>query len=118
MQKMEMSTLTSKFKHLQNLPLQYFDGLPQLLIGLRHAHLGAPIHVPMHQGNGPISIQTKLGYLIYGPKDDYDICDEDIQRVLLTDAKPALDELHEMINLQLNVFHKFSQLKTDVLYRF
>lgn len=71
--------------------------MPEILIGLKHAHLGAPIHVPLHNGTGPILIQTKLGYLLYEPKDDQEICEQEVQRVLLTDAKPTLMELHNMI---------------------
>lgn len=98
-QTIDAKELYSKFSHLQHLPIDSFEsGSPKLLIGLKHAHLGAPINVPLYPGSGPIPIMTKLGCIIYGSNDCNLVSevDDNVRRVLFTNV-PDLGELHEMI---------------------
>lgn len=101
-QSLNLEELYDKFNHLQNLPIEDFkNGIPHVLIGLQHAHLGTPTKVPMYSGKGPIPILTKLGYLLYGPKGVDD--NKEIQRVLFTEAKPCFEDLHELVKRHYEV---------------
>ena len=58
-----VATLKSKFRHLQDIPLQPFDRVsPMLLIGADHPHLITPVErVRLGAPGGPAAIKTRLG---------------------------------------------------------
>lgn len=47
-------------------PVPFVAAMPRLLLGLRHAHLGAPREVREDPSTGLLALKTKLGWLIYG----------------------------------------------------
>ena len=64
-----MATLKSKYKHLQDIPIQPLDRVtPMLLIGADHPHLITPVE-PVRLGppGGPAAIRTRLGWTLQGP---------------------------------------------------
>ncbi|XP_053956165.1 uncharacterized protein LOC128861814 [Anastrepha ludens] len=68
MQSLSHDDLKSSDKSISSLPLQpYFDGVPQLLIGIDHAHLGLPIDIKGISEQGPYACNTKLGWVVFGP---------------------------------------------------
>lgn len=86
-QTLDVKRLYNQLDYIQNVPIEDFtSGVPQVLIGLQHAHLGVPTHIPLSSGTGPIMITTKLGHLLYGPRgDSSDRVNSEIQRVLFGD---------------------------------
>ena len=64
-----VATLKSKFRHLQDIPLQSFDRVsPMLLIGADHPHLITPVErVRLGAPGGPAAIKTRLGWTLQGP---------------------------------------------------
>ncbi|XP_053947714.1 uncharacterized protein LOC128856436 [Anastrepha ludens] len=68
MQSLSHDDLKSSDKSISSLPLQpYFDAVPQLLIGIDHAHLGLPIDIKGISEQGPYACNTKLGWVVFGP---------------------------------------------------
>ncbi|XP_036347224.1 uncharacterized protein LOC118756578 [Rhagoletis pomonella] len=64
----EQSLQKEDFEHLKHLPLiNYHAAKPVLLIGLKHAYLGATSTAVQAGIDSPIAIKTPLGWVAYGP---------------------------------------------------
>ncbi|XP_049307343.1 uncharacterized protein LOC125777139 [Bactrocera dorsalis] len=57
---------------LKRLSIQTYDNaVPKLLIGLDHSHLGIPSEIETLQYKGPYAARTKLGWVVFGPTDNF-----------------------------------------------
>lgn len=70
-QKLSIKHLVASFKHLQNIPVaETSETAPRVLIGLKHLHVYAPIEARIGQPGEPIAVKSKLGWTIYGPREN------------------------------------------------
>ncbi|XP_058444291.1 uncharacterized protein LOC131425967 [Malaya genurostris] len=60
--------LASKYEHLRGLPIESYDGRPELLIGLNNIHCFAPVEAKIGTTVDPIAVRCKLGWTIYEPR--------------------------------------------------
>ncbi|XP_058456345.1 uncharacterized protein LOC131433769 [Malaya genurostris] len=60
--------LASKYEHLRGVPIESYDGRPELLIGLNNIHCFAPVEAKIGTTVDPIAVRCKLGWTIYGPR--------------------------------------------------
>ncbi|XP_039451485.2 uncharacterized protein LOC120430439 [Culex pipiens pallens] len=73
-QRVQYSEVAARFKHLRGLPLaDYANGTPQILIGLKHLHVYAPLESRIGNPGEPIAVRTQLGWTIYGPQAGDDV---------------------------------------------
>ncbi|XP_039950005.1 uncharacterized protein LOC120767802 [Bactrocera tryoni] len=57
---------------LKRLSIQTYDNaVPKLLIGLDHSHLGIPSEIETLRYKGPYAAHTKLGWVVFGPTDNF-----------------------------------------------
>lgn len=57
------------FPEFAELPLaSYTNARPQLLLGLRHCHLGVSSKTVQTSADGPVAALTNLGWVVYGPR--------------------------------------------------
>ncbi|CAG9807853.1 unnamed protein product [Chironomus riparius] len=65
---LNVEKLKKQFPYLREVPVEsYYDAIPCVLIGSRHAHMFEAIE-PVKQGGSckPVALKCKLGYTIYG----------------------------------------------------
>ena len=65
---LNVEKLKMQFPYLRDVPFEsYYDAIPCVLIGSRHAHMFEAIE-PVKQGGSckPVALKCKLGYTIYG----------------------------------------------------
>ncbi|XP_062701927.1 uncharacterized protein LOC134285360 [Aedes albopictus] len=67
-QKLDSEELGAQYEHMRGLPIESYDGQPQLLIGVNNIHAFAPIEAKVGTPVEPIAVQTKLGWTVYGPR--------------------------------------------------
>ncbi|XP_054085566.1 uncharacterized protein LOC128921580 [Zeugodacus cucurbitae] len=57
---------------LNKLSIQtYANAVPKILIGLDHSHLGIATKIETLQHKGPYAARTKLGWVVFGPTDNF-----------------------------------------------
>ncbi|XP_058827825.1 uncharacterized protein LOC131687749 [Topomyia yanbarensis] len=60
--------IANRFKHLHDIPIMdYKQGVPRILIGLKDLHLYAPLETRVGRPDEPIAVKSKLGWTVYGP---------------------------------------------------
>ncbi|XP_055623158.1 uncharacterized protein LOC129766604 [Toxorhynchites rutilus septentrionalis] len=70
-QSLDSSKISSEFSHLRNIPLMsYKDTRPGILIGLNNLDAFAPLEVRMGNPGEPVAVRCKLGWTVYGPKNE------------------------------------------------
>ncbi|XP_036342000.1 uncharacterized protein LOC118751298 [Rhagoletis pomonella] len=58
----------SKYRHLAALHVESYKNVkPVLLLGLDNCHLGVPSNTVQSREDQPVAIETKLGWVVYGP---------------------------------------------------
>ncbi|XP_062711976.1 uncharacterized protein LOC115267455 [Aedes albopictus] len=67
-QKLDSQELAAQHEHMRGLPIESYDGQPQLLIGANNIHSFAPIEAKVGTPMEPIAVRTKLGWTVYGPR--------------------------------------------------
>ncbi|XP_062704770.1 uncharacterized protein LOC134287082 [Aedes albopictus] len=67
-QKLDSKELAAQYKYMRGLPIESYDGQPQLLIGANNIHAFAPIETKVGTPREPIAVRTKLGWTVYGPR--------------------------------------------------
>ncbi|XP_053691672.1 uncharacterized protein LOC128740170 [Sabethes cyaneus] len=93
-QKVRFAEVTTRFKHLHDLPVECDqDGPPKILIGLKHLHVYAPLESRVGEPGEPIAVRTKLGWTIYGPQN----CDEGQVGFAGTHSVFTDQDLHELL---------------------
>ncbi|XP_036346044.1 uncharacterized protein LOC118755304, partial [Rhagoletis pomonella] len=64
----KQSMAKENFQHLKDLPIKdYCRAKPALLIGLKHAYLGATSATVQSDIDSPLAVKTPLGWVAYGP---------------------------------------------------
>ncbi|XP_062707805.1 uncharacterized protein LOC134288096 [Aedes albopictus] len=69
-QKLDLEELAAQYEHMRGLPIESYDGQPQLLIGVNNIHAFAPIEAKVGTPVEPIAVRTKLGWTVYGPRQE------------------------------------------------
>ncbi|XP_062708301.1 uncharacterized protein LOC134288217 [Aedes albopictus] len=67
-QMLDSEELAAQYEHMRGLPIEPYDGQPQLLIGANNIHAFAPIEAKVGTPMEPIAVRTKLGWTVYGPQ--------------------------------------------------
>ncbi|XP_055645110.1 uncharacterized protein LOC129780638 [Toxorhynchites rutilus septentrionalis] len=66
-QSLDFSDMSSRFKHLEGVPVQSFDAAaPGVLIGLNNTHLLFTLKLREGRPNEPIATKTRIGWSVYG----------------------------------------------------
>ena len=67
-QSISETELKKRYPYLKDVEMEELERVkPTTLIGLEHAHLGAPALIRVGKFNEPIASKTKLGWTINGP---------------------------------------------------
>ncbi|XP_062710672.1 uncharacterized protein LOC134288807 [Aedes albopictus] len=69
-QELDLEELAAQYEHMRGLPIESYDGQPQLLIGVNNIHAFAPIEAKVGTPVEPIAVRTKLGWTVYGPRQE------------------------------------------------
>nr|XP_029724601.1 uncharacterized protein LOC115264719 [Aedes albopictus] len=67
-QKLDSEELAAQYEHMRGLPIESYDGQPQLLIGVNNIHAFAPMEAKVGTPMEPIAVRTKFGWTVYGPR--------------------------------------------------
>ncbi|XP_058828364.1 uncharacterized protein LOC131688208 [Topomyia yanbarensis] len=95
-QSLRFVDVAARYEHLQGLPVaDYQHGAPQILIGLKHLHVYAPIDSRVGNPGEPIAVKTKLGWTVYGPQDEGE--SHKIFSAHHTCELPSNQELHDLL---------------------
>ncbi|XP_053699180.1 uncharacterized protein LOC128746160 [Sabethes cyaneus] len=66
--RLDVQDLAAQYPHMRDLPIESYDGQPELLIGLNNIHSFAPIEAKVGAPVEPIAVRCKLGWTVYGPR--------------------------------------------------
>ncbi|XP_062713145.1 uncharacterized protein LOC134284014 [Aedes albopictus] len=69
-QKLDSEEFAQQYEHMRGLPIESYDGQPQLLIGVNNIHAFAPMEAKVGTPVEPIAVRTKLGWTVYGPRQE------------------------------------------------
>ncbi|XP_053686221.1 uncharacterized protein LOC128735757 [Sabethes cyaneus] len=67
-QKLNSKELAAQYDHMRGLPIESYDGQPELLIGLNNIHSFAPLEAKAGTPVEPIAVRCKLGWTVYGSR--------------------------------------------------
>ncbi|XP_062713770.1 uncharacterized protein LOC134290617 [Aedes albopictus] len=67
-QRLDSEEFAAQYEHMRGLPIESYDGQPQLLIGVNNIHAFAPMEAKVGTPVEPIAVRTKLGWTVYGPR--------------------------------------------------
>ncbi|XP_036346973.1 uncharacterized protein LOC118756307, partial [Rhagoletis pomonella] len=85
-----------KYVHLKELPVRnYVDVKPVLLLGLDNCHLSVPIKTVAARYDQPVAINTRLGWVVYGPHRQESVAVPRVLHVRKSDALKQLNKLEE-----------------------
>ncbi|XP_070505333.1 uncharacterized protein [Chironomus tepperi] len=100
---LNVEKLKKQFAYLRGVPFEsYYDAIPCVLIGSRHAHMFEAIE-PVKQGGNckPVALRCKLGYTIYGGAPECHQNDKYCLQAVAT-QNPSYDSKEELTNKQLD----------------
>ncbi|XP_062539013.1 uncharacterized protein LOC134207307 [Armigeres subalbatus] len=93
-QKLDSEELVAQYKHMRGLPIESYDGQPQLLIGANNIHSFAPLEAKVGTSMEPIAVRTKLGWTVYGPRQSTTVA---VGNYLGYHQHITNDDLHELL---------------------
>ena len=100
-QSLSVAELKKRYPYLKDVVMEELERVkPTMLIGLEHAHLGAPALIRVGKFNEPIASKTKLGWTIHGP--DSHSTDEKMYTFFACRCEANDDELHELVRQQFS----------------
>ncbi|XP_062702122.1 uncharacterized protein LOC134285435 [Aedes albopictus] len=67
-QRLDSEEFAAQYEHMRGLPIESYDGQPQLLIGVNNIHAFVPVEAKVGTPMEPIAVCTKLGWTVYGPR--------------------------------------------------
>lgn len=96
-----MSAINCK-NHFKELPLADYNRVkPKMIISLTHAFLTVPVEIPRcPDGNGPIAVRTRLGWVVYGPTGQDN---NDVKNVFLTNQQGNNSTMEKMMKQYFEV---------------
>lgn len=97
-----MSAINCK-NHFKELPLADYNRVkPKMIISLTHAFLTVPVEIPRcPDGNGPIAVRTRLGWVVYGPTGQYN--NDVVKNVFLTNQQGNNSTMEKMMKQYFEV---------------
>lgn len=97
-------------QNLSKFPVRDYSRVqPKIVISLNHAFLTVPVEIPRSLGDsGPISVKTRLGWLVYGPSSARE--DRSMKRVLHCRRSVAYDD--EKLNEMHTMMKQYFELET------
>ncbi|XP_058838037.1 uncharacterized protein LOC131693851 [Topomyia yanbarensis] len=67
-QRLNSEELAAQYEHMRGLPIESYNGHPQLLIGANNIDSFAPIEAKVGTQMDPIAVRTNLAWTVYGPR--------------------------------------------------
>ncbi|XP_035898309.1 uncharacterized protein LOC118505923 isoform X1 [Anopheles stephensi] len=65
-QSVDREKLKERYAHLRKIPIESYQGRPEIMVGLNNIHLFTPLEVVSGEESDPIAVKTKLGWSVYG----------------------------------------------------
>ncbi|XP_062538908.1 uncharacterized protein LOC134207201 [Armigeres subalbatus] len=93
-QKLDHEELAAQYGHMRGLPIESYDGQPQLLIGANNIHSFAPLEAKVGTPMEPIAVRTNLGWTVYGPRQSTTVA---AGNYLGYHQQITNDDLHELL---------------------
>ncbi|XP_062538860.1 uncharacterized protein LOC134207155 [Armigeres subalbatus] len=93
-QKLDHEELAAQYGHMRGLPIESYDGQPQLLIGANNTHSFAPLEAKVGTPMEPIAVHTNLGWTVYGPRQSTTVA---AGNYLGYHQQITNDDLHELL---------------------